>query len=205
MKKINFSIFTKAAVISLFFCLISSIAYAQDPALIGKERSARIDIYSQDKQFDLTSINSNGKFWSPGKTGQQSPWWITELGLNGKDKWQKLWIEFTPSDSGSVFIELRGSNFTDLKKNRHEVYFDEVVVEGKDAEINNGGFEKLDSKGNPAGWGYASSSKSGNINKNEAHSGKYSVLVWHDSPVIQKVAVKAGNKYKISAWVKPAR
>ena len=206
MKKINFSVFTKMIAISLFCCLIGSIAYAQNLPLTGKERSARIDIYSEGKKFNLTSINSNGKFLSPGKTGKENPWWITDLSLNGENKWQELWIEFIPAESGFVFVELRGSYYLDLKTNHHEVYFDDVKIEGVGAEIKNGSFEKIDLKGNPIDWGYPGSSEGiCNTNAIEACTGSSYVLVWHNSPVIQRVAVRAGNKYKVSAWAKPAK
>ena len=36
-----------------------------------------------------------------------------------------------------------------------------------------------------------------------ARSSKRSALIWHDEPIVQKVPVTAGKKYKISAWFKP--
>ena len=206
MKKINLSFFTKIVTVSLFCCLLGSIAYAQNLPVTGKERSARIDIYSEGRKFDLTGIKSNGRAWQPLAGGQKNQWWIAELALNGENKWQELWIEFTPVASGFVFVELRGSNYPDLKTNHHEVYFDDMKIEGEGVEIKNPSFEKVDLKGNPVDWGYTSSSKDMcNRSGIEAHAGKSCVLVWHDSPVIQRVAVKAGNQYKVSAWAKPTK
>jgi hypothetical protein len=206
MKKINFSIFTIALIASLFYCLIGSIAYAQTKALTGKETSARIDIYSDSKKFDLTGVKSNGKAWRPSAGEQKNRWWITELDLTGKDAWQELWIEFTPAESGFAYVELRGSFYPDLKTHHHEVWFDDMKVEGEGAAIENGGFEMADSKGNPVGWGVSEPSQN-NYSRDgtEARTGKSCILVWHDRPVVQRFAVKAGNKYKISAWSKASQ
>lgn len=199
-----------AAIISMgfYYCFVTSFAYAQvkPPELTGKERSARVDIYSVDKKFDLTDVKSNGKVWNPGMGDQKNRWLIIESVLTEKDKWQELWVEFIPSNSGSVIIELRGSNYPDLKINHHEVLVDDVRMEGAGLEIKNGSFEEIDSKGNPIGWsghGFLKDIYIRNLFKPKARTGKACMLVWHDQAVIQTVAVNAGSKYKIIAWFKP--
>lgn len=196
MKKAASVLAFSAVVLS---CLIfNTRCFAQN----GKKASGRIDIYSENMKFILNDVNSNGKVqyatWIQKKQNQKKDW-ITQMELTNND-WQQLWIEFMPQDSGFVYIVVRGSMYPDIKTNRHEVLVDDVVIRGEGSEIQDGGFEDLDTLGNPTGWGLpaASSSQVSSF----SHSGKYSVIVWHDSPVVQKMAVKAGLKYRISAWFK---
>jgi hypothetical protein len=189
---------------TLFLGVTSSIGYTQTQTLTTLESSGRIDIYSEQKKFDLMAVKSNGKAWMGNRIEQNNRWWITEMDLRAKDKWQELWIEFTPAVPGFVYVELRGSFYPDLKINHHMVWVDDVKVEGKGAEIKNGSFENVDLQGNPVDWGYPDSSKDiCSTDGSQAHTGKSCALVWHDMPLIQKIAVKAGVKYRISAWFKP--
>lgn len=210
MKKIKLLIFMIISAIGLFSYVIASRGYAQTNTLTGQERSARIDIYTENMKFDLAEVKSNGsvKFadWLVDK--EQKKHWLAQMGLaikepkSEKEKWQELWVEFTPSDSGFVFVNIRGSYFPDIKVNHHEVWVDDVEVEG--TVLKNGSFEEINSQGNSVGWGWPDSSKDKySTDGTQARTGKSCILVWHDSPLIQKILVKAGQKYRVSAWFKP--
>lgn len=198
MKKINLLIFGITLVIGLSYYLICSTTYAQT----GNERSARIDISSENK-FAFTGVKSNGVV-----TPDPTKGWIAHLdlrALEGKQrgKWQEMWVEFTPEESGFVLIIIRGAYYNDLNVNRHEVWIDDVSIEGVGSEITNGSFERIDSKGSPTNWFWPAPSKdSYSTNGSQARTGRNCILVWHDAPITQRIGVKAGNKYKVSAWFK---
>lgn len=187
------------AAVVLSCLMLSEQGFAQE----AKKVSGRIDVYSEDMRFILKDVKSNGQVqyatWSPKKQDQKKNW-IAQMELTADD-WQELWMEFMPAGSGFVYIVVRGSMYPDIQTDRHAVLVDDVAVTGEGAEIQDGGFEDLDTSGNPTGWGLpaASSSQVSNL----SHSGKYSLIVWHDSPAVQKMAVKAGVKYRINAWFKP--
>lgn len=167
-----------------------------------KYSSARIDIHSEDMEFTLEKVKSNGVAQFANWLPKEEDWtknWMTQMELV-TNNWQQLWIEFVPDDSGYVYVQLRGSFYPDNKTNRHEVYVDDVVVEGEDTMIENGSFEEQDKSDNPIAWGLPAASTSQVVIF--PRSGDYSMIVWHDSPVVQKIPVKAGVKYRISAWFK---
>lgn len=198
MKKTNYFIFITMLITGLLYCLWLFTAYAQT----GNERSARIDISSENK-FGFKGVKSNGVV-----TPDSTKGWIAHLdlrALEGKErgKWQEMWVEFTPEESGFVLISVRGAYYNDLKVNHHEVWVDDVSIEGVGSEITNGSFERIDSKGNPTNWFWPAPSKdSYSTNGSQARTGRNCILVWHDAPIIQRIGVKAGNKYKVSAWFK---
>jgi len=182
-------------------------AKEKKPAHKDGESSARIDISSENSMFALTGVTSNGQCnmadWLP--AAEQPKNWLTQMGLRTDEGWQELWIEFTPVSSGYVVMQLRGSYYPDIKQNRHEVWVDDVTVQGKGAALANGSFEYLrNSNGSMVGWSWGNLSGAKYRQVPEfAHQGKNCVMVWHDNPVIAKIAVKAGQKYKISAWFRP--
>lgn len=198
MKKTKLFILIAMLITSLFYCLWLFMAYAQT----GNERSGRIDISSENK-FGFKGVKSNGAV-NPDPTKG----WIAHLALRvleGKEKgeWQEMWVEFTPEESGPVVISIRGAYYNDLNVNHHEVWVDDVSIEGVGSEITNGSFELIDSKGNPTNWFWPAPSKDYyNTNGPQAHTGKTCILVWHDAPIIQKIMVKGGVKYKVYAWFK---
>jgi hypothetical protein len=170
----------------------------------SKERSGRIDIYSQDMAFELKDLKSGGgvnvkhyyAHWLP--PNDQKKHAVVEGSVN--KAWKNIYIEFTPASSGFVLINLRSSYYTDIKKHHHDVWVDDCEVEG--ATIENGGFEMIGQDGKPAYWGWSGSSKRYSIDGSQAHHGKCCVLVWHDIPLIQKIEVRGNERYKISAWFK---
>ncbi|MFA5156887.1 MAG: glycosyltransferase family 39 protein [Candidatus Omnitrophota bacterium] len=167
-----------------------------------KMSSARIDIHSADMKFAFKDVKSNGVAqvaeWLPEKDWTKS--WITQMELVS-NMWQQLWIEFVPLESGDMYIQFRGSFYPDNESNHHEVYVDDVAIEGKGLKIVNGSFEEQNYLGSPLTWDLpvASSSQTTEL----ARSGRCSVLIWHDSPLVKKIPVKAGVKYRLSAWFKP--
>ncbi|MFA5156615.1 MAG: hypothetical protein WC532_04410 [Candidatus Omnitrophota bacterium] len=202
----------KKAIFSCFFipvfCICCGLLAAEKSLAADiNESSARIDINSENSAFSFTNVSSNGQCnvadWVPVK--EQPKNWLTQMALRLDEEWQELWIEFTPSASGYVVMQLRGSYYPDIKKNRHEVWVDDVTVQGKGAALVNGSFEYLrNPNGNLIGWAWAdlSGAKYRQVPEFAKH-GKNCILVWHDNPVIAKIAVKAGEKYKISAWFRP--
>jgi len=124
---------------------------------ISKERSARIDIYSQDMEFELIDVKAGGimvkcdyAHWlSP---NDQRKHWFVEGGVG--DKWENIWIEFTPVASGYVLINLRGSFYENVKQHHHDVWVDDVEVEGEGAEMKNGSFEMIDPNNLPDRKGF---------------------------------------------------
>jgi len=171
---------------------------------ISRERSGRIDVYSQNAEFKLTNVKAGGTIpvkydyahWA--KPEDQEKHWFVEGGVGSG--WEMMNIEFVPAATGYVLINLRGSFYEDMKLRHHDVLVDDCQAEG--AVINNGSFEMVDPGGKPAYWGWTGSRKRYIKDGTLAHSGKFCIAVWHDLPLVQKIEVKAGNKYKISAWFK---
>lgn len=203
MKKIKMLLLSLVACGSVGYFLLANVVYAQE-ALTGKERSARIDVYSQNEKTSLLTVKSNGNVF-PGTGNPADTWaWIGQLDLTDQNKWVELWVEFTPTESGWVVIELRGGGYNDLKINHHEVWVDEATVKGEGAQFENSSFEEITDKGNPVGWNWLKPSIDDYSRDGiYARSGKACVKVWHDNPVGQRIAVKALEKYRVSAWFKP--
>jgi len=189
----------------------SSYAAVAAVDLTAKKFSGRIDIYSENLKFDLTEVKSNSLVqfadWLPKK--DQKKHWVLHMGLltkeqmKGANKWQELKIEFIPSESGFVTMEFKGPYYSDIKVNHHEIWVDDVKVEGEGVSIQNGSFEEIDSQGKPIGWVWPDSSKDRiSTDGSQAHIGKVCILVWQDKPIVQKIPVKAWKKYKVSAWFK---
>ena len=171
---------------------------------VSKDQSGRIDIYSQDNAFELTNVKAGGtdqykldyaRWESP---ANQKKHWIVEGGV-GK-KWENLWIEFTPSASGTVLVNLRGSFYEDMQQYHHDVWVDDFEVKG--ALVKNGSFEMIDPSGKPAYWGWTGSARQYSTDGSQARSGQCCVLVWHDLPLVQAITVEANKTYRVSAWFK---
>lgn len=170
----------------------------------SKDRSGRIDIYSQDMAFELEDVKAGGTRnvscyyanWLDSK--DQKKHWVAESGVG--DKWENIWIEFTPTSSGYVLLNLRGSFYEDIKKYHHDVWVDDCEVDG--ATIENGDFEMIDPHNKPAYWGWNGSPKRYSTDGTQARTGRCCVLIWHDIPLIQKIEVTAGKRYKLSTWFK---
>jgi len=176
----------------------------RDVDTVSKERSARIDIYSSDMKFDLSDVKVGGGLkakcdyarWVNAK--DQKKYWIAEGGVG--HRWEEMWLEFTSAGTGEVLINIRGSYFKDIKQRHHDVWVDDFQVSG--AQVKNGDFEMIDPDGMPAYWGWSGSKKRYSTDGSQAHSGKCCALVWHDIPLIQKIKVEAGKKYRVGAWFK---
>lgn len=174
---------------------------------VSVDRSGRIDIYSQDKMFELKDVVGGGSTptrcdyarWE-GSTDQQKHW-IVEGGVG--EKWENIWIEFTAASSGYVLINLRGSFYANMQQYHHDVWVDDCTVDG--APLKNAGFEMIDPRGKPAYWSWGGSIQRYSSDGSQAHSGKCCVLVWHDLPLVQNFAVEANRRYKVSAWFKGCR
>jgi len=191
-----------AVAAAVFF--LSSKSKGTDIDQVSRERSGRIDIYSQDMEFKLDDVKSGGTINSKCdyahwlQAQDQNKYWIAEGQVT--DKWENLWVEFTPKAAGYVFINLRGSYYDDLKEHRHDVWVDDCQLDG--GLLKNGDFEMIDPQGKPAHWGWGGTKKRYSIDGSEAKNGRCCVLVWHDIPLVQRVEVKANVKYRVSAWFK---
>ena len=113
-------------------------------------------------------------------------------------EWSNIHIEFISGGTGEISLEFRGGWFDDLKVNRHEIWVTDIDFKG--GEIINSELTETDEDGNITGWSGMKEFKDG---EKYARSSKRSALIWHDEPIVQKVPVTAGKKYKISAWFKP--
>ncbi|MDD5155902.1 MAG: hypothetical protein PHF11_05405, partial [Candidatus Omnitrophica bacterium] len=117
------------------------------------------------------------------------------------ESWQQLWVEFTPKASGLLSIRLSGSLYPDNATNCHAVYVDDVNINGTPAvSVKNGSFEYLNEYDSPTDWykDVSTLSQAAVI----AHTGRYSMLVWHDAALIQGIKVQADRKYRVSAYFK---
>lgn len=199
MKRVRISIFRLFLVFSVLYILIGSIGYVQaEDLLLAKLRGAVIAINSADLKINLMEMKSNGDV-AGGKDEQKNKWYTATLNLGEGDTWQELWIEFSPAQSGDVLVELRGAYFKD---SNNEIWVDDVTVSGGDARIQNGSFEVLDDAGVATGWEQRPSKKFLSTDSSQAKTGKNCALIWSAQPLTQRIAVKAGGKYKISAWFK---
>jgi len=169
-----------------------------------EERSGRIDIYSQDLAFKLGDVKAGGTInvkhhcahWLI--PNDQKKHWIVEGAVD--KEWVNLWIELTPESSGYVLINLRGSFYENIKKYHHDVWVDDCEVNG--TSIRSGDFEMIGPDNKPAYWGWSGSPERYSTDGTQARSGRCCVLVWHDIPLVQKIEVRAGKNYRISAWFK---
>jgi len=187
-------------VLSLF-CASAQPCFAQEAKSGG-----RIDFYSEDMKFSFKDVKSNGAVQPAQWLPQKKDWtksWIAQAELTSKG-WEQLWVEFVPEGTGFVYIILRGSLYPDNKTNHHEVYVDDVLIEGEKVLVllGNGSFEDQDKLGNPVAWGGPPGKKLVGQMQTLAHSGNYSMLVWHDAPIVQRIMLKSGIKYRVSAWFK---
>jgi hypothetical protein len=180
-------------------CCLIKYSFAEG----STESSGRIDISRENINLDFANVKTNGYIESFVNKKDAAKNWMAQMELE-PNQWQELWIEFTPSVSGFVIVQVRGSNYPDLKVNRHQVWADDVRVEGLGALIKNGSFENRDLLGNLVGWHWAQPSMAQyNTDAKLAHKGKSAVLVWHDNPLIARTPVKGGERYKVSAWFRP--
>lgn len=199
MKKMCISIFSLCVIFSALYMFAGPVGCAQAEELnLAKARGAIIAINSPDSKVDLKEIKSNGVILG-GKDEYKNKWYTATLNLGEGDKWQELWIEFSPAQSGDVLVELRGPFFENSK---NEIWVDDVKIEGEDLLVKNGGFETLDAAGVAIGWEQRPSKDLLSTDSSQARTGKNCALIWHERPLTQGIAVKAGGKYKISAWFK---
>lgn len=164
---------------------------------------ARIDIRVEDNKFNLSHVKAGGTLSATGafkadwllSKDQEKHWFVS--GELGKD-WGQLYIEFMAGGRGATLLEFRGDYFDDLDVNRHEIWLDDVALEG--GKLYNSSFEDTDDSGNVKAWAGVKTISPCHM---RARTGKRCILVWHDEPVVQKVFLEAGKRYKLSAWFKP--
>ncbi len=118
-------------------------------------------------------------------------------------KWTLIGIQFTPSVSGTVKINLLAQPH---KKGQNEqvVYYDQMKVTG--AKLENASFENHKSLV-PTGWKRSDLNNkhtviAGVVSK-PVKDGKYAVITTHDSRLIYNLRVKAGHKVIIEVWAYP--
>lgn len=199
---ITAGVITAAVIVWLIWGKRSGII--SDIDRVSRDRSGRIDVYSQDTEFELIDVKVGGTLkprcdyarWLA--VADQKKHWFVEAGVSGQ--WENIWIEFTPSATGYLFINLRGSFYENVKQYHHDVWVDDCKVEG--GALMNGDFEMIGSDGKPAYWGWSGAKERYSIDSSEAHTGSCCVLVWHDIPLLQKIEVRAQKRYKVSAWFK---
>ena len=166
---------------------------------MNKDR-ARIDVKVEDKRFNLSCVKAGGGLsevqlfkadWL--LSIDQERHWIVK-GFVDSD-WRQMYIEFISGGTGNLMLEFRGDFFDDLKVNHHEIWIDSVEFSG--GEIVNGSFEGLDEHNHLIGWNGSSIFNDQQI---VPKTGNRCVLIWHHEPVMQRVSVRAGKRYKVSGW-----
>ncbi len=171
---------------------------------VSKDRSGRIDILSKDMEFELLDVNAGGttntKFshahWLPVK--DKKKYWFVEGGVGFR--WENIWLEFTAGASGYILVNIRGSYYDNIKKYHHDVWVDDCEVVG--TQVENGGFEMIAPHGKPAYWGWTGSKIRYSTDGSQSHTEKCCVLIWHDIPLVQRIEVEKGKRYKVGAWFK---
>jgi len=163
----------------------------------------RIDIRVEGNKFNLSHVRAGGTLTKPQLfkanwllSKDQEKHWVVSGDL--ERGWAELCIEFVAGGKGNLSLEFRGGWFDDLDINRHEVWLDDVELDG--GSIVNGSFEEVDKDNRIVGW---EEIKTYNNEDVRARTGKRCVMVWHQEPAVQKVFVKPGKKYKVSAWFRP--
>ncbi|MCF6174162.1 MAG: hypothetical protein L3J71_00185 [Victivallaceae bacterium] len=187
MKKL----FILSAVMVMGACAM--FAGAKTPVVKG-----RVDFNGQNVALKAVKGPEGGSFktitW--GKEEKKKFSLTGETAQVTADKWLTDAFVFIPEADGVVTINLM-SNWSKNKGNKnmnaHWVFYDKIVVEG--AELTNGDFEELDSKGNPAGWGC----KAANVVKagKKPFSGKVMVKAWHNLRVRQNIKVIKGQQVTV--------
>ena len=175
------------------------------PAEASHAAFGRIDIYVVDKAFDLSEVTAapratTGPCSWLGK-GKEQTGAATQVRLNPRGEWEELWVEFAPTASGQVDIDLQGEYYRPASKDDLRlVWADNVSVEG--ATIANGSFEEATDDGLPVGWRFTRKlartrySRDGTV----AKFGKSCVAVWYGSQARQAFRVEEGRRYRVRAW-----
>jgi len=163
----------------------------------------RIDLRVEGNKFNLSHVKAGGTV--PGFLLFKATWLLSEdqekhwvVSGDMAEDWREVSIEFIAGGTGRVSLEFRGCYFDELDTNHHEVWLDDVRLEGGD--LINGSFEETDADGGVAGWSGITVVNRGDI---KARTGARCVLVWHDEPAVQSIAVAAAKRYKVSAYFQP--
>ena len=119
------------------------------------------------------------------------------------DKWEEWSAAVVTEEDCMLTMQLGGAYLPAEKESRKPLpiwaAYDEVRLDG--AELKNGGFETLDSKGLPEGWVCA---RENVITDGDAAEGKIYIKASFDKPVKQTLAVKAGKPVTVAVKVRRA-
>ncbi len=121
--------------------------------------------------------------------------------------WSGLSVSFTPTWDGILELSLLGpwAANENGEMPRKEILWDGISAEG--AELENGGFEKLE-KGAPVGWkspwSAYPSADSWPLEKAEALEGKRVATAWCNRPLTQILHVKSGRTVTLKLHAKAA-
>ena len=179
------------------------------PFMPGLPASAiRIDV-----QGDRGAANSS---MTPGD-GASAPDWaikwnrlVTTFGTARADRWKSCRFEFMPLEDTKVSLELMGTQ-SPAGGVLAWTYYDDFHVEG--AELINGDFETVDSKGKVAGWNCSLRSKEQVLSQvqaavvdlgKDAASGSRAAMVSHDHRISQTIAIKKGQKVVVTFQARTA-
>jgi len=172
-------------------------------AAVRQSAAGRIDIYAVGGAFELLQPRA-----CPGASLGRCPWLGDDKALTGVScqkrlgrQWEQLWVEFVPAADGQVEIDLQGEYYNlEGADDVRLVWTDDAAVEG--VQIRNGGFEEAGPDGKPVGWRFTGDfppqrySHDGSV----AHGGRACVAVWWGSQARQRFRVRAGQRYRVSAW-----
>lgn len=186
--------------VALLFASVSAFSEEAQP----KTKHGRIDVSSS--KFALKPVK-NCSYASWRKDEEAKKRYILGVNNNLKaDEWKEFEMEFIPEGDGEVVMYLRGMWFKPKGAEKNIpvwIYFDEVEVEG--ADLVNGDFEEVDSKGNLKGWKLAKGAEKKVEDESVASSGKNCVKTWHNETISQKLKVKKGQPVKIKAKMKAVK
>ncbi|MEO5713289.1 MAG: glycoside hydrolase family 5 protein [Luteolibacter sp.] len=196
--------------IRLIFLLSALTAFAAADDSIQQAEMGRIWLRVPAGSAPLVDVrvssgSARAAHWAQGATDHEQ---VTDVNFPIRWwSWKEITIRFTPTQDEMVNFVLSGawSDGKDGKPFRKEVLWDEVRASG--TEIKNGGFETRSGDG-PDSWKsqQAPYPAAGDwpLAGAEAAEGKSVAATWHDRPLSQTIAVKAGQPVTLTLQAKAA-
>jgi len=167
-------------------------------ALVQAQASyGRMDINGMRKiQFKMDKKPDGGNFLFASSRGKNDDSYLIVTGKQlESNNWTKESFEFTPKQSGDIFIILSGRYLRGKNNKFVRIWTEWKNISLDGAQLKNSNFNILDSKGLPVDW---------TSNKNNIIKGKegISVKTTQQDRVFQKIKVTAGVKVKVAYMVR---
>ncbi|HBC87823.1 MAG TPA: hypothetical protein DCZ94_12785 [Lentisphaeria bacterium] len=170
-----------------------------------------VSLFADAARVDLDATNDGVKITASkvpeGGTADNASWMdeaknsqYIHTGIPATGEWKQSSFSFKADKDGKVTIKLMGewkpkdpANTEDLEP--VWILYDDVEVKG--AELKNGGFD-----GGFEGW--TTYGEPTHV-ADQGHKKPGAMKVWHNSPALQEITVKAGQEVTISFWFKTAK